>query len=163
MNRDWDIDMLAGTLIYIAYLCPNLVTLFLCNPNIKLISYLMFYCKNFQSHSHKTKYWYRPQARRLGGFGRTACTQTRVCWSARWVGVDVCSRTAMGPRAVRAREETNLPEPETIPAAKKRSYRGQLWSCSWFGCVGGWHFPGFNFRRKSLSVSESDCAAIVDL
>ena len=30
----------------------------------------------------------------------------------------------MGPRAERAREEMNLPEPETIPAAKKEATEG---------------------------------------
>ena len=30
----------------------------------------------------------------------------------------------MGPRAERAREETNLPEPETIPVAKKETTEG---------------------------------------
>ena len=71
------------------------------------------------------------------------------------------SRRAMGPRAERAREETNLPEPETIPAAKK-SYRGQLWTAAGLAGSVGDTSPASTSVVKSLRDSESDCAVIVD-
>lgn len=93
-------------------------------------------------------------------------TQARVHRSVQWVGVDVVwhqhiagSRWAIGPRprAERAGEETNLPEPETIPSTKKRSYRGLVWLAQ---LVSDTTLASTSLVKSS--VSESDCARIAD-